>query len=673
VTDVPLAGRAQTRFVDFFAQAIPAGPFGMRLATAVSLALFISFYLQLDTPSWAGTSAAIVCQPIVGSSLLKGVFRMVGTVVGAVTAVILTGVFPQDRIGFLAGMLVWASACSFVSTLLRNFAAYAAMLAGYTLVIIASTSIAAPDQVFEIAVGRASEICIGIVCGTLVIALTDLGTSPRRLANLLSRLIEETAAHLADVLAEGGARNMEGPETRRALIARAAALDPVIDQAAGESPELLHRRSVLRTAMNGLFAALSGARIVETHLRSLADPLAQQTARLVMNCLPPDWLAAREDSKERSRTALSYDVNLALVRNLIGLRTTDLSVLLTADGAANVASGLAAAANGLALLNDPANARDLPYRPGFFVADYLPALVNALRVFLGVGATVLFWILTEWSSGLQAVVFASVTIMIFSPMQEKSARAALGQGVGTGIAAVVASIVKFAILPGREGFLAFSLIIGAALAPLGALSSVPLLTPYFTAATLNFVPLLVPTNRMTYDAATFFNSALGLLSGCAAGGLALLLIPPVSARIRGQRLVDLSIRDLRRLAAGHRHWTLSRWQNRIYARLIALPEDAEPIQRSYLVSTLSVGLQLIRLQRLTRHGRIGAEIAEVEASLASGDLPKLRIVSGRVESEIAAIPDTKPGARGRLRARSALVGILEAVDRRSEYFGNRTT
>ena len=112
-------------------------------------------------------------------------------------------------------------------------------------------------------------------------------------------------------------------------------------------------------------------------------------------------------------------------------------------------------------------------------------------------------------------------------------------------------------MPNHEGFLAFYLIMAAVLAPLGALSSVPLLVPYVRSATLNFVPLLAPTNEMTYDAATFFNSALGLLSGCAVGGLALLLIPPVSTQIRSQRLVDLSIRDLRRLAAGRR-WTLGR-------------------------------------------------------------------------------------------------------------------
>src|SRR5205085_802689 len=149
-------------------------------------------------------------------------------------------------------------------------------------------------------------------------------------------------------------------------------------------------------------------------------------------------------------------------------------------------------------------------------------------------------------------------------------------------------------------------------------SSVPLLAPFFTSATLIFVPLLTPTNEMTYDAATYFNSALALLSGCAAGGLALLLIPPVSARVRAQRLVDLSIRDLRRLAGGRR-WALHQWQSRIYRRLTALPEEGEPIQRSYLVAAFSVGLQVIRLQRLSRRGRIGIEISALLASLAVGD------------------------------------------------------
>jgi uncharacterized membrane protein YccC len=641
--------------------------FGLRLTAAVLLALFLAFYLELETPYWAGTSACIVCQPILGSSVLKGAFRMIGTVVGCVAAVILMAIFPQDRTDFLFAMLLWISVCSFVSTLLRNFSAYAAMLAGYTLVIIAATSIAAPDRLFEIAVGRASEIGIGIFCGTLVLALTDLGKSPQRLAGLVSQLIVETADHLCDVLARAGAGLSASTATRRKLIERTAALEPVVDQAAGESPELLQRRPVLYAAMNGLFGALSGARTVETHLHSLPEAAARRSARIVLSSLPPDW-AAEQGPRPLRHSALDRGINVSVVRNLLRLKKTDFEAALTADGAAEVAAGLAIAANGLTLVNDPGQARDLSQPAGLFVADYLPALANAFRTFIGVGAAVLFWIVTAWPNGLQAVTFAAITIMVFSPMHEKSRGAALDHGAGTLLAAITIVIVKFALLPNHETFWAFALIIAIVLVPFGALSAIPRLAPYFVPATLSFVPLLEPTNQIAYDASTYFNGALGLLTGSFIGNVALALIPPVSPRARSQRLVDLSIRDLKRLAASRRKWTLSQWQSRIYARLTAMPEDAEPIQRSYLVATLSVGIQLIRLQRLSRNGRAGAELSTIEKNLASGDLPKLRSVLDSLDKEISAIPDSQPGVSGRLRARLALRAIREAVDRQDEYF-----
>src|SRR5262252_10408336 len=84
-----------------------AGPpllFGLRLWAAVSLALYVAFWLELDNAYWAGTSAALMCQPHLGASLRKGWYRMVGTVVGAVWIVALSAWFPQDRVGFLTGL-----------------------------------------------------------------------------------------------------------------------------------------------------------------------------------------------------------------------------------------------------------------------------------------------------------------------------------------------------------------------------------------------------------------------------------------------------------------------------------------------------------------------------------------------------------------------------------------
>jgi hypothetical protein len=74
--------------------------FGVRFWASVCLALFVAFWLQLDSPFWAGTSAAVVCQPQLGASLRKGWFRMIGTVIGSVAIVGFTACFRQDRIGF---------------------------------------------------------------------------------------------------------------------------------------------------------------------------------------------------------------------------------------------------------------------------------------------------------------------------------------------------------------------------------------------------------------------------------------------------------------------------------------------------------------------------------------------------------------------------------------------
>ncbi len=105
---------------------------------AVSLALYVAFWLELDNPYWAGLSAAIVCQPQLGASLRKGWFRMVGTMIGAVWIVVLIACFPQDRVWFLVSLAAYSAACAFGATVLRNFASYAAALAGITSAIITS-------------------------------------------------------------------------------------------------------------------------------------------------------------------------------------------------------------------------------------------------------------------------------------------------------------------------------------------------------------------------------------------------------------------------------------------------------------------------------------------------------------------------------------------------------
>src|SRR6516164_388827 len=246
-----------------------AGPpllFGLRLWASVCLALYVAFWLELDNAYWAGTSAAIVCQPHLGASLRKGWYRLIGTVVGAVAIVVLTACFPQDRAPFLVGLALWGAACAFVATLLRNFAAYAAALAGYTAAIIAYDQLGATGgpngQAFMLAIDRASEIGIGIVCAGVVLAGTDLGGARRRLGTLFAGLSAEIAGGFTGTLVNFGAKFEATQATRRELVRRVIALDPVIDEAFGESSQLRYFSPVLQRAVDGLLAALAGWRAV---------------------------------------------------------------------------------------------------------------------------------------------------------------------------------------------------------------------------------------------------------------------------------------------------------------------------------------------------------------------------------------------------------------------------
>src|SRR5258708_11281382 len=126
--DASAIGRWNSAFANA-AKAAPPLLYALRLWAAVCLALFVAFWLELDNPFWAGTSAAIVCQPQLGASLRKGWFRMIGTAVGATMIVILTACFPQDRIAFLVLLALWCSICAFAATVLPNFPSYSTPLA----------------------------------------------------------------------------------------------------------------------------------------------------------------------------------------------------------------------------------------------------------------------------------------------------------------------------------------------------------------------------------------------------------------------------------------------------------------------------------------------------------------------------------------------------------------
>jgi uncharacterized membrane protein YccC len=656
-----------------------AGPpllFGLRLWASVSLALYVAFWLELDNAFWAGTSAAIVCQPHLGASLRKGWFRMIGTVVGAVAIVVLTACFPQDRAPFLVGLALWGAGCALVATLLRNFAAYSAALAGYTVAIIASDQLGATGgpngQAFMLAVFRASEICIGIVCAGVVLAGTDFGGARRRVATLFAAISAEISGRFTNTLALAGPDLPDTQPVRRELVRQVIVLDPVIDEALGESSQLRYHSPVLQRAVDGLLAALAGWRTLAYHLVRVSHGQARQEAEAVLQAVPPELRSASVQG-EPARW-IDDPVGLrriceAAVRRLIALPAATPSLRLLADQTAEVLAGISHALNGLALLvDDPA--RPVPRRGGvrLRLPDLLPSLVNAGRAFVTIGAVELFWIITEWPNGAGAITFAAIGVILLAPRADQAYAAAMSFMVGTALSAAFAAIIAFAVLPNSETFAAFSLALGLVLVPAGAGMAQPWRTMVFIPMTANFIPLLSPANPMTYDTVQFYNAASAIVAGVGAAALSFRLMPPLSPAFRTRRLLALTLRDLRRLATGPIPRTPDDWEGRMYGRIAALPDEAQPLQRSQLLAALSVGTEIIQLRRIARRLDLGSELDVALAAVAAGNsaVATTRLVV--LDRVLASLPGAGTGAQAALRARGGVLAVSEALTQHASYF-----
>jgi uncharacterized membrane protein YccC len=651
--------------------------FGLRLWGAVCLALYVAFWLQLDNAYWAGTSAAIVCQPHLGASLRKGWFRMIGTVVGAVAIVQLTAWFPQNRAGFLVGLALWGAICTLVATLLRNFAAYAAALAGYTAALIANDQFGATGgpngQAFMLAIYRVSEIWIGIVCAGVVLAGTDFGAAPRRLAAQFAALSAEIASRFSTTLALSGSAFSDMQPVRRELTRQVIALDPVIDEAIGESSTLRYHSPVLQAAVDGLYAALAGWRMVAVRLTRLAADTARMEADAVIRNVPEEFRAIVQ--RDDPGAWISDPIGMrrqcsAAVRMLIITPATTPSLRLLADQTARVLAGLFSALEGLALLvGDPARSRLRRRFVRLNMPDWSPAFVNAGRAFVTIGVVEVFWIVTEWPNGALAITFAAIVVALLAPRADQAYSLAMSFMIGTGLGAVCTAIILFAALPKVETFAGFSIVIGLYLVPVGALMAQPWQNGIFAAMAFNFVPLLAPANQMSYDTVQFYNSALAIVAGCGAGAVSFRLMPPLSPASRAEQLLALTLRDLRRLATDALLPSRDHWEGRMYNRLAALPDEAEPLQRSRLVAALSVGNEIIYLRRIVPQLGLGLELDSALAALAQANSVTAAARLTALDHRLASLAETDPQSSVALRARSRILGMCDALAQHGDYFG----
>jgi uncharacterized membrane protein YccC len=139
------------------------------IKTGLAFALVFAIALQADwlNPYWAGFAVAFISLQTAGESIHKGLNRLVGTIPGAIAAIIILALAAQSRWIFMLLACAWIFFTAYMSLRSRNNT-YLWTVAGFVCLIIISSGASTSEQLFEHAVFRLLETALGITVYTLI-------------------------------------------------------------------------------------------------------------------------------------------------------------------------------------------------------------------------------------------------------------------------------------------------------------------------------------------------------------------------------------------------------------------------------------------------------------------------------------------------------------------------
>jgi uncharacterized membrane protein YccC len=530
--------------------------FALRNMIAGLVALYLAFYFDLEQPQWALTTVFIVGQSTSGMVLAKGVYRLVGTLVGAVASIAMVAVFGQVPLLFLLCMALWLAFCTTGASLLRNHASYGFVLAGYTAAIIALPATSAPLTVFDQAAARCLEIGLGIICTSL--ASTVLW--PRHVEQALAA--QGRAAWQAGMRA--AAPELLGTYQRKGLLealGRLVAVDTQRDYAWFEGPKGRRRSQALRVLSRDLLSLLRAARGVARQRLMLDEtarilPLVEEVAATLQQERHQDLPElARRLGLALKNPALSQGAHFCLMQLAQVLRLIDQGALT-----------LLAVEQG----------RVPPGAPGAMSwhRDIEQGLLGGLRSALALLAVAAFWMFTAWPSGLGAVSICGVVLSLFAA-RENPSTSSLNFLKGIALSIPVAAFVRFGLLPCFDGFPLLCLCLGVPLFFASLCMSRVKLAAAASAFCIFFVNNVGPSNLMTYDFAAFLNKAIATLVGVGIAVVVFRLIQLNPGERHYRRMFKASLFDLAQLTVRPLEQAESWFGGRMADRLIRLSRYSE--------------------------------------------------------------------------------------------------
>jgi hypothetical protein len=146
------------------------------------------------------------------------------------------------------------------------------------------------------------------------------------------------------------------------------------------------------------------------------------------------------------------------------------------------------------------------------------------------------------------------------------------------------------------------------------------------------------------------------------------LLPAIPATWQTERLLALSVRDLRRLAVRQRWLSRADWTSLISCRLAAMPTTATQEQLAQLVAALSAGEAVIQLRNWRGMFVATDHLDCALAALGAGDIRGTRTWLAKLA---ATLSETEAaGSLAALRGHAAASVIEDVLARYSAFFAD---
>lgn len=643
-----------------------------RAVFAALLALWVAYQLELSTPYSAATTVLLVAHPVHGMVLSKSLYRLAGTVIGAIAAVALMGAFAQTPELFILGFSLWMGLCTATSTVLNNFRSYGAVLAGYTVALICLPIVDTPLDIFNVAVNRVSVVTVGIVCSALVASLTTSRSARRTLETRVSAVLAGLADYVRMALSSGDAQVMT--KARRKLAGDIGALDSLIEFAVIETPDVARIGDGLRGGIMAMLGTMTVATSTHAALARLGDAarpkVLTEEILAAIRCLT-DMVAARPEMS--AVQSLKSDLAALGDRLDAALDARDRPLLAVLDRLGDLVDEIGLCLDGLGVLLGQMPAADVvPVRHHI---EWGWAATNGLRAAIAVWVAGLLWIITAWPGGGTMVAMIVPNVGLLS-LRSRPDVDSIDFVWGTLLATAASLFCLVYVLPQISGFPLLALV----LAPFLFEAVVATMTPGTVFIGVGFyvffITLLAPTNPMTYDVQTFLSNALATVGGAALTTVVYRLVLPVDRR-RNVRSMVLAIQaDIGRLIAQPDGIARAGWEAGMHdslARLGSHMRAAGVAQDSLLrggFAALRIGRELLRIRDLELDPA-GAALAEeaIAALRRLSEAPQQAVrTSDATARALLALADDQPGQTALIKAAASFTEIAILLGRHRRFF-----